>query len=155
MYRRENYAGITFYKFIEDIANNFENVKEEVAAKLKLLTEYVFRKENLVISYVCKDDEYDSLPGLVEDMTDSLYDKEPDSSILRYLLQPYNAGTELKSGAYTLVMSATYLICFSLMQLRVPVLLFGLMTIVFCVLYCALACVLIYKLAPKTFRIRT
>lgn len=82
MYRRENYAGITFYKFIEDIANNFENVKEEVAAKLKLLTEYVFRKENLVISYVCKDDEYDSLPGLVEDMTDSLYDKEPDSSIL-------------------------------------------------------------------------
>ena len=71
-----------------------------------------------------------------------------------YLLQPYNAGTELKSGAYTLVMSATYLICFSLMQLRVPVL-FGLMTIVFCVLYCALACVLIYKLAPKTFRIRT
>lgn len=72
-----------------------------------------------------------------------------------YLLQPYNAGTELKSGAYTLVMSATYLICFSLMQLRVPVLLFGLMTIVFCVLYCALACVLIYKLAPKTFRIRT
>lgn len=72
-----------------------------------------------------------------------------------YLLQPYNAGTELKSGAYTIVMSATYLICFSLMQLRVPVLLFGLMTIVFCVLYCALACVLIYKLAPKTFRIRT
>ena len=53
-----------------------ENVKEEVAAKLKLLTEYVFRKENLVISYVCKDDEYDSLPGLVEDMTDSLYDKD-------------------------------------------------------------------------------
>lgn len=47
-----------------------------------MLTEYVFRKENLVISYVCKYDEYDSLPGLVEDMTDSLYDKEPDSSIL-------------------------------------------------------------------------
>ena len=72
-----------------------------------------------------------------------------------YLLQPYNAGTELKSGTYMLVMSATYLICFSLMQLRVPTLLFGLLTIVFCILYGIVACILIYKLAPKTFRLRS
>ncbi len=72
-----------------------------------------------------------------------------------YLLQPYNAGTELKSGTYMLVMRATYLICFSLMQLRVPTLLFGLLTIVFCILYGIVACILIYKLAPKTFRLRS
>lgn len=71
-----------------------------------------------------------------------------------YLLQPYNAGTEIKSGTYQLVMSVTYLVCFCMMQVRMPIITFGLMCIVFCVLYCAAACVLIYRLAPRTFRLR-
>lgn len=72
-----------------------------------------------------------------------------------YLLQPYNAGTEMKSGTYQLVLSVTYLACFFLMQLRMEILLFGVLCIAFCVLYCAVACILVYKLAPKTFRLRS
>lgn len=71
-----------------------------------------------------------------------------------YLLQPYNAGTEMKSGTYRIVHSVTYFACFFMMQLKMPTLVFGLMAIVFCVLYCVIACVLIYRLAPNTFRIR-
>ena len=71
-----------------------------------------------------------------------------------YLLQPYNAGTELKSGTYQIVLTATYLACFALMQLRMPIMVFGLMTIVFCVLYSIVASILVYRLAPKTFRLR-
>ncbi len=71
-----------------------------------------------------------------------------------YLLQPYNAGTEMKSGMYQIIMWATYLVCFFLMRLRMAILLFGFMCIVFCVLYCIVACVLIYKFAPRTFRLR-
>ena len=37
-----------------------------------------------------------------------------------YLLQPYSAGTEMKSVAYQLVMSATYFVCLFLMQLKLP-----------------------------------
>lgn len=72
-----------------------------------------------------------------------------------YLLQPYNAGTEMKSGMYQVIMSATYFCCFFLMQLRISTLIFGIMTIVFCVVYSIVACILVYKLAPKTFKIRT
>ena len=72
-----------------------------------------------------------------------------------YLLQPYNAGTEMKSGTYRIVMSVTYLICFFVMQQRIPILVFGIMTIVFVVLYCIAASILVYRLAPKTFKIRT
>ncbi len=72
-----------------------------------------------------------------------------------YLLQPYNAQTELKSGTYRIIMTATYLICFFFMQLRMPILLFGILTIVFCVLYSILASILVYRFAPKTFRLRT
>lgn len=71
-----------------------------------------------------------------------------------YLLQPYNAGTEIKSGTYRIVVIATYLFCYGFMQLRMSTFVFGLGTIIFCVVYCATACVLVYRLAPRTFRLR-
>ena len=72
-----------------------------------------------------------------------------------YLLQPYSVDAEIKSGTYRLVMSVTYFVCFFLMQVRMPTLIFGLMCIAFCVLYSIVACVLIYRFAPKTFRLRS
>ncbi len=73
---------------------------------------------------------------------------------LYYLLQPYNAGTELKSGTYRIIMALTYFICYGMIQIEMSTLVFGIMTIVFCVLYCIVASILVYKFAPKTFRIR-
>ncbi|MBQ8906442.1 MAG: hypothetical protein IJY85_08770 [Ruminococcus sp.] len=74
---------------------------------------------------------------------------------LYYLIQPYNAGTEIKSGTYQLVIWLTYMICYMMIQIKLPTLYFGIAAIVFCVLYSAVASVLVYNLAPKTFRIRT
>lgn len=71
-----------------------------------------------------------------------------------YLLQPYNAGTEIKSGTYRIVVTGTYFFCYYLMRLEMSALAFGLGTVIFCAAYCLIACVLVYKLAPKTFRIR-
>lgn len=71
-----------------------------------------------------------------------------------YLLQPYNAGTEMKSGTYGIILGLTYLVCFAMLYLRMPIMMFGLMCIAFCLLYSAAACILIYRFAPKTFRLR-
>ena len=38
--------------------------------------------------------------------------------VLYYLLQPYNAGTEIKSGTYQLAMWATYFFCYLLIRLE-------------------------------------
>lgn len=75
--------------------------------------------------------------------------------MLYYLLQPYNVKTEMKSATYQIVLSITYLLCFFMMQLKMPTLVFGLMTIVFCIIYSIVSCILVYYLAPKTFRFRT
>ena len=75
--------------------------------------------------------------------------------IVYYLLQPYTAGTEMKSGTYRIVMALTYVGCYALMNLRLPILVFGVACIAFCVLYSVVASVLIYKYAPRTFRLRT
>ena len=74
--------------------------------------------------------------------------------MIYYLLQPYNAGTEMKSGTYRIVLILTYVICFAMMQVRMPIMVFGAMTIAFCVIYGIIASVLVYRLAPRTFRIR-
>ncbi len=74
---------------------------------------------------------------------------------LYYLLQPYNAGTEIKSGTYQIITMVTYVVCYSMIQLRLPTFIFGLCTIAFCILYSVVACLLVYKVAPKTFRIRS
>lgn len=74
---------------------------------------------------------------------------------LYYLLQPYTAGTEIKSGTYRIVMFLTYAVCCAMMNLRLPILVFGLACIVFCVLYSIVACILVYQYAPRTFRLRT
>ncbi len=71
-----------------------------------------------------------------------------------YLLQPYNAQTEMKNAAYRLISWATYLICFVLMQLRFPNVIFGALCTAFCVLYCIAACVLVHRFAARTFRLR-
>ena len=71
-----------------------------------------------------------------------------------YLLQPYNAGTEMKSGMYKVILWITYLVCLFLMQIRMPILGFGIACIAFCVVYSVVACVLVYRFAPGTFRLR-
>ncbi len=71
-----------------------------------------------------------------------------------YLLQPYNAASELKSGGYQVINFFTYFLCYILTEVKIPGLLFGGLCIAFCLLYCGAACTAVYFLAPKTFRIR-
>ena len=75
--------------------------------------------------------------------------------VMYYLLQPYNSETEAKSGLYSIIMFATYFVCYFITQQEIPLMIFGLAVIGFCVLYSVIALILAYKLAPKTFRIKT
>ena len=74
--------------------------------------------------------------------------------MLYYLLQPYNAGTEVKSGTYQVIVWATYVVCYVMIKVQMPTIIFGMATIIFCLLYSLIASILVYKLAPKTFKIR-
>lgn len=71
-----------------------------------------------------------------------------------YLMQPYNAATEIKNGMYQVVKVATYVVCYYMIKVRMPTIIFGTLTMVFCILYCMIACILVYRFAPKTFRLR-
>ena len=74
--------------------------------------------------------------------------------ILYYLLQPYNAHTEVKSPIYSTIISLTYIICYAFTKLELPILSFGIVCILFCIGYCVIACILVLKWAGNTFKIR-
>lgn len=73
---------------------------------------------------------------------------------LYYLLQPYSADTEVKSVTSAIAALATYAICYLLAWIRIPAPAFGALVAVFCISYCVVASVLVYRLAPRTFRLR-
>lgn len=71
-----------------------------------------------------------------------------------YLLQPYNIGTEIKSGMYQVITTVTYAVSFIFIYIKMELILFGILASVFCVAYCVIACILVYRMAPRTFRLR-
>lgn len=74
--------------------------------------------------------------------------------VMYYLLQPYNANTEIKSSTYHTVQGITYIISYILADFKIPTLYFGLATIVFSITYTLISLLLVYILAPKTFKLR-
>lgn len=72
-----------------------------------------------------------------------------------YLFQPYNLDAEVKNGVYHVIMSVTYICVYFFINLKMSTFVFGIMTIVFCIVYCIVAGILVYRFAPKTFRLRS
>ena len=74
--------------------------------------------------------------------------------VLYYLLQPYNINVEMKSGLYVIADSITYIVCYLAIGQQMSTLVFGSVVTVFCVIYMMLALILVYRYAPKTFKLR-
>lgn len=74
--------------------------------------------------------------------------------VLYYLLQPYNVHSETKSSVYSIFNFITYFACYYLINLKMPTISFGLLMILFVLIYSILSLILAYKKAPKTFKLR-
>ena len=74
--------------------------------------------------------------------------------VMYYLLQPYNVNTEIKSSTYRVVQTLTYFVCYYMIQLKLPTMPFGIAMSAFCIAYCIISLFLVYKYAPKTFKLR-
>ncbi len=59
----EETRGITYFKFIENLEADYNNRKGDLIEKLKLLMNYIFRKENLIISFTSNDEGLNTLSG--------------------------------------------------------------------------------------------
>lgn len=74
--------------------------------------------------------------------------------VMYYLLQPYDIHMTSKSHTYSIAGALTYIFCYLFIKLQMSTLIFSLCVISFTVIYTLLALFLIYKYAPKTFRLK-
>ncbi len=75
----EEVKGISFYKFIERLEGNFASEADETISKLKLLMNYIFRRDNLIISFTSNEEGLvtlkDKLLPFVEQLKDEPIEK--------------------------------------------------------------------------------
>jgi hypothetical protein len=74
--------------------------------------------------------------------------------VMYYLLQPYTVDLEMKNPVYGIISWITYMVCYTAMGKKAPTLVFGAAISAFCIIYVAVALVLAYRLAPRTFKLR-
>jgi Zn-dependent M16 (insulinase) family peptidase len=76
---KEATQGITFYQFLEDLTNNYGQMKDTVISKLKELMEMVFIKDKLTVSITADIDGYDmflkGFTSFVNDLRESASDR--------------------------------------------------------------------------------
>ncbi len=73
---------------------------------------------------------------------------------LYYLFQPYAENLQVKNPFFSIVNGVLFLLCFLCLQLEVGGLGFTVTVLLFTLGYTAAALVLVYRLAPRTFRVK-
>lgn len=68
----ESIKGVSFYKFVENAVKNFDSEKEKIKNELKETIKYVFRKDNITVSYTSDEKGLDYLKESLHLFTDTL-----------------------------------------------------------------------------------
>ena len=74
--------------------------------------------------------------------------------VLYYLLQPYNIGMEMKSTTYTIASLITYWACYYISRIEMSSFIFGIIMIIFVILYSIISLFLVYNYAKYTFKLK-
>ena len=73
--------------------------------------------------------------------------------VIYYLLQPYNKNLEMKKVSYSVVSGLTYFIAYILTDIKISSLLLSIVGLFFTVIYIIVSLFLVYRFAPRTFKI--
>lgn len=73
--------------------------------------------------------------------------------VIYYLLQPFNKDMEVKKASYSFVTLGTYIISYLLTNLVLTSEILSILGILFVIIYTVLALYLVYKIAPRTFKL--
>ncbi len=93
-YYNELVNGISQYQFVEDLCLNFNLKKNEVVKNLNEVVKYIFRKENLIISYTGTNDSY---LDYIKDFSDALYQDKVKTEEFKFEVNKLNEGFKTPS----------------------------------------------------------
>lgn len=96
-YFSEITSGISFYRLVERLEADFENAKTDLIAKLRLLMEYIFRPENLIVSYTADEKGFAGLEKEVEALKKKLHTDAIE--VRQYELKPEKRNEGFKTSS--------------------------------------------------------
>ena len=73
---KDKIGGIDFYRELVRMEKNFETEKASIASKLKRLANIIFRKENLIISSTCTQEEFQRLEPQIKELNHHLSNQD-------------------------------------------------------------------------------
>ncbi|NLL76407.1 MAG: insulinase family protein [Clostridiales bacterium] len=88
----EQISGIPQYRLLEELDTKFEEKKDALVEKLKQLTLYIFRPENLMVDYTATEKEYPGLEDMVREFKKDLYTAPVEKKQFRPHLTKKNEG---------------------------------------------------------------
>lgn len=69
-------SGVSYYQFIDNLIQDFDVKKAEIIWNLEKIMEYIFRKENMIISFTAEEDGYKMVQREIEPFVQKLYTKD-------------------------------------------------------------------------------
>lgn len=90
-------GGVAFYQFIEALESRFESCAGEIMTKLQGLTTYIFRPENLIVSYTGQNESLENLKALVERLLAKLHREPVEKCIWHSTPEQKNEGLQTSS----------------------------------------------------------
>jgi presequence protease len=88
----ETLIGLSFYKFIADLDNNFEARFSEIAESFKALSKLIFNKDNLLLSFTGEDKDFGSFEQSFTALYDNLGSEKPQQNKYSFELGALNEG---------------------------------------------------------------
>ncbi len=91
-YLKEQSAGYAFYKFVEELLNNFDNVKEDIAKNLSGMMKEIFTEKNFVLNYAGNKENYEKAKALFADLRNNLYPVYENAENWQFVPEKKNEG---------------------------------------------------------------
>lgn len=89
---QDRISGITYFRLLEELEQNFEEKKEVLKKNLKELMHMIFRKENLFVSVTVDQDGYQGLEAQIARLLPLLYNDPVRTGSIRYDFGQKNEG---------------------------------------------------------------
>lgn len=89
--------GIEFYRFVKGLDETFADCKDDIVAKLKETSDYIFTMHNLMIDFTGEEKVFPQLAAFIMDFKDTLSDKDYEKHNYHFELEKKNEGFKTSS----------------------------------------------------------
>lgn len=104
----ERTAGIAFYRFIEDLEQNFQEKKEEISARLRELMHLVFRPENLTVSLTSEEGSFGDIEDDVRELKAVLFTDQAEEGAMCWKPDRRNEGFRTSGQVQYVALAGNY-----------------------------------------------